>query len=219
MTRVFSSRPPVARPHPRGSSPQPPKSGGAGGAACRAAALGALWALLLFSLAVAPAKAQFLSRRAATFASHEGTIAFLGVGVAAPLWDTRAGERRALQSADALVATTLLVSGLKLVTRQKRPDTGERNSFPSGHAAAAFTVATVQASFHPDQAPLWFVGAGLIGASRVRLKRHFVRDVVAGAALGYAVGRWELSRPRGLILPVPAASSPHATRFAFSARF
>ncbi len=72
--------------------------------------------------------------------------------------------------------------------------------FPRGHATAAFAVATAESSFHPKQAPLWFLGATLISYSRVRLHRHTVGDVIAGAAVGYGVTRLELSAPRGLLL-------------------
>ena len=58
----------------------------------------------------------------------------------------------------------------------------------------------MEGSLHPQQAPLWYLGAALISASRVRLHRHTVGDVVAGAALGFGVSRLELSQPRGLLL-------------------
>ena len=39
-----------------------------------------------------------------------------------------------------------------------------------------------------------------IAYSRVKLNRHYYRDVVAGAAVGYFTARWELSQSRGLVL-------------------
>ncbi len=140
-----------------------------------------------------PATAQFLSR--------EGTLAYLGLGVALPLLtDGRNGTNHSLRALDALGTSALLSAGLKVLTREKRPDTDERNSFPSGHATAAFAVAAMQSAFHPRQAVFWYAGATLIADSRVRLHRHHTQDVLAGAALGYLTARWELSRPRGLIL-------------------
>ena len=58
----------------------------------------------------------------------------------------------------------------------------------------------MEGSLHPKQAPLWYLGAAAISYSRVRLHRHTVGDVVAGAALGFGVSKLELSQPRGLIL-------------------
>lgn len=57
-------------------------------------------------------------------------------------------------------------------------------SFPSGHTAAATAVAASLAFAEPGLAPLVVPLAGLIGYSRVRLRVHYVSDVLAGAALG-----------------------------------
>ena len=65
-----------------------------------------------------------------------------------------------------------------------RPITG---SFPSGHAACAFMAASLL-SQDTDDAPAWFALAALVAMSRVYVKMHHRRDVVAGAALGLALG-------------------------------
>lgn len=141
------------------------------------------------------------SRQAAKFESGSGNILYLVAAVGLPLLtDGRGGRNHALRAADALGTSVLLAEGLKSLVREKRPDASSHDSFPSGHATAAFAVATVESQFHPRQAPLWYTGATLISYSRVRLNRHHVQDVVAGAALGYFTARLELSRPRGLIL-------------------
>jgi undecaprenyl-diphosphatase len=63
-------------------------------------------------------------------------------------------------------------------------------SFPSGHAAAAFSTAVVLGlSFR--RWPVWLlVGAGacLIALSRVYLGHHYPTDILAGAVVGSAVG-------------------------------
>lgn len=137
----------------------------------------------------------------AKFASGNGSALFLAAGTLLPLaTDGKDGSQHTLRTVDALAVSTLLTSGLKILTHQKRPDSSSYNSFPSGHASAAFTVATMQAHYHPKQALLWYGGATLIAASRVKLNRHYTRDVIAGAALGFASARLELSQPRGLLL-------------------
>lgn len=137
----------------------------------------------------------------AKFASGNGSALFLAAGTLLPLvTDGKDGSQHTLRTVDALAVSTLLTSGLKVLTHQKRPDSSSYDSFPSGHASAAFTVATMQAHFHPRQALLWYGGATIIAASRVKLNRHYTRDVVAGAVLGFASARFELKQPRGLLL-------------------
>ena len=147
------------------------------------------------------APADSPARRASQFASGHGNILYLALGVGLPLaTDGRDGKEHSLRALDSLGTSVLLAEGLKALVREKRPDSSSHDSFPSGHATAAFAVAAAESAFHPHQAPLWYLGAVLIAASRVRLHRHTVGDVVAGAALGYGVTRLELSAPRGLIL-------------------
>ncbi|HYV85131.1 MAG TPA: phosphatase PAP2 family protein [Patescibacteria group bacterium] len=79
-----------------------------------------------------------------------------------------------------------------------RPDGGESpDSFPSGHAMGAFAVATVFSGVYRDHrwVPwLAYGAAGLVGASRVALGRHFPSDVFVGAILGNSLGRMVLTR-------------------------
>lgn len=60
------------------------------------------------------------------------------------------------------------------------------SSFPSGHAASAFTAAMLLAD--TPGAPVWFALAATISASRVYTRMHHASDVLAGAALGLALG-------------------------------
>jgi len=57
-------------------------------------------------------------------------------------------------------------------------------SFPSGHAAAAFAVATPIAVHHPILAPGVLGVAMLVAVSRVWLRVHHPSDVAAGVLLG-----------------------------------
>jgi membrane-associated phospholipid phosphatase len=60
------------------------------------------------------------------------------------------------------------------------------SSFPSGHAASAFTAAMLLAD--SPAAPLWFSLAAVVAASRVYTRMHHASDVLAGAAVGIAMG-------------------------------
>lgn len=111
-------------------------------------------------------------------------------------------------SFEALLSTGLWVELTKRVTARHRPTAGsngkffqygqsDSSSFPSGHAAGAFTIATVFAHVYSDHKWVPWVAygtAGLIGASRVALGRHFPSDVIAGAIIGNSIGRMALTR-------------------------
>ena len=69
--------------------------------------------------------------------------------------------------------------------RVREPD---RFSFPSGHAAAAMSVALGYGVAFPALAVPLLVLALLVGFSRVRLGAHFPGDVLAGQGLALGAG-------------------------------
>lgn len=73
---------------------------------------------------------------------------------------------------------------LENVSRHVEPP--DRFSFPSGHTAAAFLVASVLSSLFPALMAPALLWALSVGFSRVHLGVHFPFDVVAGAVLGTA---------------------------------
>jgi len=84
---------------------------------------------------------------------------------------------------------------LKHVIRRRRPtdlpdplqaliQPSDRFSFPSGHSAAAFLMATLVAIHYPLWAMAAYPLALAIGTSRVILGVHYPTDIVAGAVLG-----------------------------------
>lgn len=150
----------------------------------------------------------------AKFASGAGNLIYLGAGTLLPLLeDGKDGKEHALRTGDAALTATVITEVLKHVVREKRPHSQERTSFPSGHATAAFAVATMESHYHPKQSLLWYGGATLIAASRVQLHRHFTHDVIGGALVGYFTSKWELHRPRGLLLApfIHGESAKHAS--------
>ena len=65
-------------------------------------------------------------------------------------------------------------------------------SYPSGHASSAFAAARVISVLRPELADEAYGLARQVAASRVYAGVHFPSDVVAGAALGTAIGELAL---------------------------
>ena len=92
-------------------------------------------------------------------------------------------------TADALAAVMMatMVNGLKYSINRTRPN-GDNASFPSGHTATAFTGATLLAHEYGCRS-VWIPIAGYTvatasGVMRILNNRHYVSDVVVGAAVG-----------------------------------
>jgi hypothetical protein len=84
----------------------------------------------------------------------------------------------------------LMVEPLKFTTRRTRPDGSNRQSFPSGHAAITFATATViERHLGWRKSLLAYTVASYVAASRLHDNRHYLSDVVFGAAVGSIAGR------------------------------
>ena len=90
----------------------------------------------------------------------------------------------------AFIGTGVVVFGVKEIVRRKRPlDNRLGNpAFPSGHTAYAFAAATVLSNRYPKLRIPFYIGAGLVGLSRIYLGRHYASDVFGGAAVGTVAG-------------------------------
>jgi len=125
-------------------------------------------------------------------------------------------EQTAMLAGEAYLDSAIPHVVMKLISRRLRPsavppshdfrDTffqskvgvlGKGSSFPSGHAAAAFSIATVMARRYGQHKWVPWVAygvAGLISFSRVPDMAHFPSDVFLGAALGYTITRFDVFR-------------------------
>jgi undecaprenyl-diphosphatase len=123
------------------------------------------------------------------------------------LWRTVA---LAVVTAITTFAADALAFGVKDLTSRTRPFVAHEqihplyavhsSSFPAGHAATAFAGAVLLTAVAPRACPAFFALAALIGFSRVYDGVHYPTDVLAGAALGAAVGTVAVLAPR---TPIP----------------
>jgi membrane-associated phospholipid phosphatase len=107
-----------------------------------------------------------------------------------------------LLTAEALIDSGIVVTALKTVSQRQRPPVDDSSgeffdggrSFPSGHASAAWSVATVIAHEYGHRRPLVQVAAyataSAVSLSRFTGRNHFLSDILVGSAIGYATGRY-----------------------------
>jgi len=106
----------------------------------------------------------------------------------------------------ALIVSQAFTQGIKIAVRRDRP-TGECCAFPSGHASATFaTAAVIERHFGYRGSWPMFLIASYVATSRLHDNRHFLSDVVFGAAVGVSSG-WTVvgrhGRDRFALVPVP----------------
>ena len=111
-------------------------------------------------------------------------------------------------SFEALVDAGIWAVALKSVTARVRPGGQDASrffqyghprsgSFPSGHAMAAFSIASVFADQYRSTRWVPYVSYGLataIGLSRIVVGQHFPTDVLVGGALGASIGHMVSAR-------------------------
>lgn len=148
-----------------------------------------------------PARLRFsrdISRAGGLYATGGIVAGFYLAGRAAH--DARARET-GLLGAEALLDSEIVVLALKTATQRPRPRVDDAsgefydrgNSFPSGHAISAWSLATVIANEYKHRRLVQVSAYGLAAAvsiSRYTGRNHFLSDVLVGSALGYGIGRY-----------------------------
>lgn len=159
----------------------------------------------------------------------DGRVLLPALGLAA-LWGAHRDDAVLTGTAATAAEAALFAGGgaylAKRLTGRARPDAGlgprdwngpgaggdARQSFPSGHAAAAFAVAAVVAGRHPAAAVPAYGLAALTGYARLERDRHWGSDVAAGAALGLWIGhslarRHPAGAPRVALMPLAGGTA------------
>jgi membrane-associated phospholipid phosphatase len=91
--------------------------------------------------------------------------------------------------AQGLVIDAVTTAALKAAIRRDRPDESNHYSFPSGHASATATAATVISYYYPKAAIPAYLVTGFVAFSRIEKNRHWLSDTIAGIAQGVIIGR------------------------------
>ncbi len=150
-----------------------------------------------------------------------GVYSVLAIGSLSAVFKNEKGVQTSLLATQAMITSGIWVHLIKLITGRERPEadyiyskteggkwygpfaqfdqdlaqkkTGSSfDSFPSGHAATAFSIATVFALQYRDikAIPVFcYSAATLVGMSRLTEHKHWASDVFVGSLLGYLCGR------------------------------
>jgi undecaprenyl-diphosphatase len=136
-------------------------------------------------------------RAIAVFFAHSGDSWFWAIGLFA-MWlsgDSFWKEWAVVQlgGISLLAAMVLLI---KFRIKRKRPEgewgrvyrASDPHSFPSGHAARAFLLATIASGLGPSSlATILWIWAPLVALARVAMGVHYLSDIVAGAFFGIII--------------------------------
>lgn len=155
------------------------------------------------------------------FGSRYGYGTVIAFGTISALCRNKKGVETSLLASQAIITSGIWVQLLKVLTGRERPASNDIDSksvagqlygpfaqfdqdlatrkpgssfdsFPSGHTATAFSIATVFAMQYKDIKAVPILSyslASLVGISRLTEHRHWSSDVFTGALLGYVCGR------------------------------
>jgi membrane-associated phospholipid phosphatase len=140
--------------------------------------------------------------------SNLGVASLIGAGAGLYLFSYPAHNEHwretGFLAGEAALNSLVTVESLKYSLRRERPFQGDGSgaffhggtSFPSEHAAAAWSIAGVIAHEYPGTLPKLFAYgmASAVSFSRVRARQHFPSDVLVGGALGYLIAQDVYSR-------------------------
>ena len=147
------------------------------------------------------------NRNSSTLLSDVGAAAIASAGLVSYglgtfLHNDHARETGILAT-EAIADSYAAVEILKIMTSRQRPDISSghgyfehaaplNSSFPSEHAALAWSSAAVFASEYAGPVTRWaaYGLASLTSLSRITAEKHFPSDVLIGSALGYLIGRF-----------------------------
>ena len=143
--------------------------------------------LMLFLSSLLPAEAQRSSDALDNVLEHTPIASVFLLKACGVDNQTPWGELVLTAGASYLIGT-MVTYPMKEIVNERRPDGSNEHSFPSGHTMFAFTGATVLRHEFGHVSPWITIGgyslATLVAADRVRRRRHYTHDVLAGAAIG-----------------------------------
>ena len=140
-----------------------------------------------------------------------------GVSTALFAFSRKSQDRRFRSFSYALlqgsIMTTAVVQPMKLGFQRLRPN-GENYSFPSGHSTDTFMYATVISEHYGWKAAIpAYAVASYVSMTRLADRKHHITDAVAGAGIGFLIGRTVSARMK---LPSRVSMNVYRVRGGFA---
>ena len=116
-----------------------------------------------------------------------------------------------------VVLSSATTFGLKFTVKRERPDGSNDRSFPSAHTMYAFQGATfIHRRYGLKYALAAYLGATFVGFSRIETDKHYLGDVLAGAAIGSLSAWFFTDRYNGLTVKPLATQGSYGVILAYS---
>lgn len=140
--------------------------------------------------------------KADDYIQYTTAAGYLGLGFI-PGIKTRSDFReRLMAGVTAYAVMAVATNAMKYTFKHPRPGSGTRNSFPSGHSATAFTGAELMRIEYGNYIGIaGYAVAVSVGFLRIYNDRHWITDVLGGAAIGILsarIGYWLIPFERKL---------------------
>ncbi|MES2803824.1 MAG: phosphatase PAP2 family protein [Bdellovibrionota bacterium] len=121
---------------------------------------------------------------------YPSILYFVGMEAYSYFADNPEAHEFAIVMLKSTIYASLVTDVLKKTVQEPRPsDPSDKESFPSAHATRAFAFAATVNELHGSSwgIPAYIMSTG-VAYSRMNDNRHYVHDVLAGAAIGASYG-------------------------------
>ncbi|MDE6740955.1 MAG: phosphatase PAP2 family protein [Muribaculaceae bacterium] len=140
--------------------------------------------------------------KADDYIQYTTAIGYLGLGFIPDIKCRSEFNDRLMAGITSYAVMAIAVNAMKYSFKHPRPGSGTKNSFPSGHSATVFTGAELMRIEYGNYIGLaGYAVAVTVGALRIYNDRHWITDVMGGAAIGILsarIGYWLLPFERKL---------------------
>lgn len=135
-----------------------------------------------------------------------GRAGLIGSALALPKRGPGPGR---LSAAICFLGIKSIVEILKIAVPERRPDGDNKKSFPSEHAAECTAAAMIiDKEYSGTIGMLAYALAGAVSIARIEGKKHYPRDVMAGALIGCAAAWLSFKLNRATALELDQSSPP-----------